>query len=95
MTMDLDVRFSEDVLERDPGAGGAHGAVDAAQSDRQEFSHSDSRTVESAMKFAAGVTAGLEVIAREGPVATAKVDAGFNFEQSFSSSYTSTFTRLE
>ena len=92
MNLALDVRFSEtsssetrELEERTEGST-------LVQSDHQEFSHSDSRTVESGMKFGADINAGLEVVAAKEPGATVKVDAGFSFEQSFSSSYNSTFS---
>ena len=92
MTMELDVRFSETSSSQTRQLEERTESATLQQSESQTFANSDSRTVESAMKFAANAKAGLEVTVSKDPEAKVSVEAGFSFEQSFSSSYTSSFS---
>lgn len=92
MKLDLDVRFLETSSTETRELEQRTETATLTQSEKQEFSNTDSRTIEHSTKLASSVEYSLEVVVARDPSVTNKVKTSASSEASFSASYTSSFT---
>ncbi len=92
MNLELDLRFLETSSTQTRKLEERKETATLQQSESQEFSNTDSRTIEHSSKLAASAEFSLEVTAAKEPSTTKKFSTSVSAEQSFSASYTSSFT---